>query len=139
ADYTNDVGVAAAYAKTLSYYAAKSGDTAAKTTAKALLDGMWSNYQDSLGVAVPEDRADYNRFDDSVYVPSGWTGTMPNGDAINSSSTFESIRSFYKNDPAWSKIQAYLAGGAVPSFTYHRFWAQADIALAMGSYAELLE
>ncbi|MGQ4403833.1 glycoside hydrolase family 48 protein [Streptomyces hayashii] len=24
-------------------------------------------------------------------------------------------------------------------FTYHRFWAQADIALAMGSYAELLE
>jgi hypothetical protein len=139
ADYTNDVGVAAAYAKTLSYYAAKSGDTAAKTTAKALLDGMWNNYQDSLGIAVPENRADYNRFDDSVYVPSGWTGTMPNGDAINSSSTFESIRSFYKNDPAWSKIQAYLAGGAVPSFTYHRFWAQADIALAMGSYAELLE
>ncbi|MFG3723024.1 glycoside hydrolase family 48 protein, partial [Streptomyces massasporeus] len=35
--------------------------------------------------------------------------------------------------------ESYLAGGAVPSFTYHRFWAQADIALAMGSYAELLE
>ncbi|MER5837088.1 glycoside hydrolase family 48 protein, partial [Streptomyces sp. NPDC002130] len=66
-------------------------------------------------------------------------GTMPNGDAINSSSTFDSIRSFYKDDPAWSKIESYLAGGAVPSFTYHRFWAQADIALAMGSYAELLE
>lgn len=32
-----------------------------------------------------------------------------------------------------------LAGGAAPTFTYHRFWAQADIALAMGSYAELLE
>jgi hypothetical protein len=139
ADYTNDVGVAAAYAKTLSYYAAKSGDTAAKTTAKALLDGMWNNYQDSLGIAVPENRADYNRFDDSVYIPSGWTGTMPNGDAINASSTFESIRSFYEDDPAWSKIEAYLKGGAVPSFTYHRFWAQADIALAMGSYAELLE
>ncbi|CBG75943.1 putative secreted cellulase [Streptomyces scabiei 87.22] len=139
ADYTNDVGVAAAYAKTLSYYAARSGDSAAKTTAKALLDGMWNNYQDSLGIAVPEDRADYNRFDDPVYIPSGWTGTMPNGDAINSSSTFESMRSFYKSDPAWSKIESYLKGGAVPSFTYHRFWAQADIALAMGSYAELLE
>ncbi|MGW7609090.1 glycoside hydrolase family 48 protein [Streptomyces sp. NPDC054766] len=139
ADYTNDVGVAAAYAKTLSYYAAKSGNTQAKTTAKALLDGMWNNYQDGLGIAVPETRADYNRFDDSVYVPSTFTGTMPNGDAINSSSTFASLRSFYKNDPAWSKIQAYLAGGAAPSFTYHRFWAQADIALAMGSYAELLE
>ncbi|MFF8593698.1 glycoside hydrolase family 48 protein [Streptomyces sp. NPDC015220] len=139
ADYTNDVGVAAAYAKTLSYYGAKSGDSQAKSTAKALLDGMWNNYQDSLGIAVPETRTDYSRFNDSVYVPSGWTGTMPNGDKIDSSSTFASIRSFYKNDPAWSKIEAYLKGGAAPTFTYHRFWAQADIALAMGSYAELLE
>ncbi|MEU9558799.1 glycoside hydrolase family 48 protein [Streptomyces fumanus] len=139
ADYTNDVGVAAAYAKTLTYYADRSGDTAAASTAKALLDGMWENNQDALGIAVPETRADYNRFDDSVYVPSGWTGTMPNGDTINSSSTFESIRSFYEDDPAWSKVESYLAGGAAPVFTYHRFWAQADIALAMGSYAELLE
>ncbi|MFH9859428.1 glycoside hydrolase family 48 protein [Streptomyces sp. NPDC017202] len=139
ADYTNDVGVAAAYARTLTYYAAKSGDTEAKATAKALLDGMWNNNQDALGIAVPETRTDYNRFDDAVYVPSGWTGTMPNGDAISASSTFDSIRSFYKNDPSWSKIQSYLAGGAAPVFTYHRFWAQADIAMAMGSYAELLE
>ncbi|MGW4817531.1 glycoside hydrolase family 48 protein [Streptomyces sp. NPDC004227] len=139
ADYTNDVGVAAAYAKTLTYYAARSGDAQAKSTAKALLDGMWSNNQDSLGIAVPETRTDYSRFGDKVYVPSGWTGTMPNGDKIDSSSTFASIRSFYKNDPAWSKIESYLKGGAAPVFTYHRFWAQADIALAMGSYAELLE
>ncbi|MHB9757817.1 glycoside hydrolase family 48 protein [Streptomyces sp. BYX5S] len=139
ADYTNDVGVAAAYAKTLTYYADKSGDAEAKSTAKALLDGMWKNNQDALGIAVPETRADYSRFDDSVYVPSGWTGTMPNGDTIDSSATFTSLRSFYKNDPSWSKIEAYLAGGAAPTFTYHRFWAQADIALAMGSYAELLE
>jgi hypothetical protein len=139
ADYTDDVGVAAAYAKTLTYYAAKSGHAAAKTTAKALLDGMWTHHQDPLGIAVQEKRADYNRFDDPVYVPGGWTGTMPNGDPVSASSTFESIRSFYEDDPAWSKIEAYLAGGTVPVFTYHRFWAQADIALAMGSYAELLE
>jgi hypothetical protein len=139
ADYTNDVGVAAAYAKTLTYYADRSGDTEAAATAKALLDGMWKNHQDDLGIAVEETRTDYNRFDDGIYVPSGWSGTMPNGDVINSSSTFQSIRSFYKNDPAWSKIEGYLAGGAAPTFTYHRFWAQADIALAMGSYAELLE
>ncbi|MFJ1653586.1 glycoside hydrolase family 48 protein [Streptomyces sp. NPDC088337] len=139
ADYTNDVGVAASYAKTLTYYAARSGDANAKSTAKALLDGMWNNNQDSLGIAVPETRTDYSRFGDKVYVPSGWTGTMPNGDKIDSSSTFSSLRSFYKNDPAWSKIESYLKGGAAPVFTYHRFWAQADIALAMGSYAELLE
>ncbi|MGY3205265.1 glycoside hydrolase family 48 protein [Streptomyces sp. TE5632] len=139
ADYTNDVGVAAAYAKTLTYYADRSGDTEAADTAKALLDGMWDNHRDDLGIAVPETRADYHRFDDPVHIPNGWTGTMPNGDRINSSSTFESIRSFYQDDPAWSKIESYLAGGAAPTFTYHRFWAQADIALAMGSYAELLE
>ncbi|GGW14002.1 cellulose 1,4-beta-cellobiosidase [Streptomyces capoamus] len=139
ADYTDDVGVAAAYAKTLTYYAAKSGDSAAKSTAKALLDGMWNNYQDNLGIATPETRTDYSRFNDSVYVPAGWTGTMPNGDTVNSSSTFTSIRSFYKSDPNWSKVEAYLKGGAAPVFTYHRFWAQADIAMAMGSYAELLE
>ncbi|WP_031014098.1 glycoside hydrolase family 48 protein [Streptomyces sp. NRRL F-5727] len=139
ADYTDDVGVAAAYAKTLTYYAAKSGHAEAKRVAKALLDGMWEHHQDPLGIAVEETRADYNRFDDPVYVPSGWTGVMPNGDAVNSASTFASIRSFYQDDPAWPKIEAYLAGGAAPVFTYHRFWAQADIALAMGSYAELLE
>jgi hypothetical protein len=135
--YGNDLGVAAAYAKTLSYYAAKSGNTAAKTTAKALLDGMWGNYQDPLGLGTPETRTDYNRFDDPVYVPSTFSGTMPNGDKINSSSTFIELRSFYKNDPNWSKVQAYLNGGSAPSFTYHRFWAQADIAMAMGAYGLL--
>ncbi|MFF9407515.1 glycoside hydrolase family 48 protein [Streptomyces anandii] len=139
ADYTDDVGVTAAYAKVLTYYGAKSGDSRAKSTAKALLDGVWDHHRDSLGVAVPETRADYSRFGDAVYVPSGWSGTMPGGDKVDSSSTFASIRSFYKNDPAWSKIESYLEGGAAPVFTYHRFWAQADTALAMGSYAELLE
>ncbi|MGW6535735.1 glycoside hydrolase family 48 protein [Streptomyces sp. NPDC055051] len=139
ADYTNDVGVAAAYAKTLTYYAAKSGHAEAKRVAKALLDGMWDHHQDPLGIAVQETRADYHRFDDPVHVPTGWTGVMPNGDKVDSTSTFASIRSFYQDDPAWPKIEAYLAGGAAPVFTYHRFWAQADIALAMGSYAELLE
>ncbi|MEV7085976.1 glycoside hydrolase family 48 protein [Streptomyces sp. NPDC093085] len=139
ADYTDDVGVAAAYAKTLSYYAAKSGHTAARTTAKALLDGMWDHHQDALGIAVPETRADYSRFADPVYVPSGWTGAMPNGDRIDSSATFTSLRSFYRNDPDWPKVEAYLRGGAAPVFTYHRFWAEADIALALGAYGDLFE
>lgn len=138
-DRTNDVGVAGAYARTLVYYAARSGHAAAKRTAKALLDGMWTHHQDARGIAVPEKRADFERFEDAVYVPNGWSGTMPNGDPVNSSSTFLSIRSFYKKDPDWPKVEAYLAGGAVPTFTYHRFWAQADIALALGAYAELLE
>ncbi len=136
-DYTNDIGVAGSYAKTLMFYAAKANHAQAKSTAKGLLDGIWKNNQDAKGVSVTETRADYNRFDDPVYIPSGWTGTMPNGDTINSNSTFISIRSFYKNDPEWSKVQSYLNGGAAPSFNYHRFWAQVDVATALGQYGLL--
>ncbi len=149
ADYTNDVGVTAAYAKTLSYYAAKSGSASAKATAKTLLDDMWSKDQDAIGVSVPETRTDYNRFDDAygtstpnhdgVYVPPGWTGTMPDGDAVDTTSTFLSIRSWYKQDPAWSKVQTYLNGGAAPVFDYHRFWAESDIAMAMASFGQLFD
>ncbi|WP_257447763.1 glycoside hydrolase family 48 protein [Archangium lipolyticum] len=146
-DYTTDVGVAAAYARTLVFYAAKSGNVAAKTLAKELLDRMWANYQTPKGVAVPEKREDYKRFDDAynpttgdgVYVPPGWSGTNAQGAAINSNSTFISLRPKYQQDPDWPKVQAYLAGGPVPEFTYHRFWAQADIAMAMADYARLLE
>jgi hypothetical protein len=74
---------------------------------------------------------------EGTYVPPGWTGKMSNGDVINASSTFLSIRSFYKNDPEWPKVQSYLDGGPAPSFTYHRFWAQAEIAMAFSLHAQL--
>ncbi|MFD6735022.1 glycoside hydrolase family 48 protein [Micromonospora aurantiaca] len=136
-----DVGVAGAYARTLIAYAAKSGNTAAKNTAKGLLDAL-SASADSKGVSTPEKRGDYKRFDDvynaadgqGLYIPNGWTGKMPNGDAIAPGKSFLDIRSFYKNDPDWPKVQAYLDGGPEPVFNYHRFWAQADIAMAYADY-----
>jgi hypothetical protein len=143
-NYSNDVGVAASLAKTLLYYASGSSNAQAKTVGEQLLTALSAN-TDSKGIAVPETRTDYNRFDDAynattdqgLYVPSGWTGTMPNGDAINSSSTFTSIRSFYKSDPQWPKVQSYLDGGAAPTFTYHRFWAQSEIATAFAAHVAL--
>jgi hypothetical protein len=136
--------VAAAYARTLIYYAARSGNTAARDTAKGLLDRMLL-LKDAMGIAVPETRSDYERFDDvwtaanqkGLYIPPGYTGRMPNGDVIQAGSTFLSIRSFYQDDPQWAKVQAYLDGGAAPTFTYHRFWAQADIAMALADYGKL--
>ena len=143
-NYSQDVGVAASLAKTLLYYASGSGDAKSKTVGEQLLTALSAN-ADSKGIAVPETRTDYNRFDDKydatadqgLYVPSGWTGTMPNGDPINANSTFGSIRSFYKNDPQWPKVQSYLDGGAAPTFTYHRFWAQAEIATAFAVHVDL--
>jgi hypothetical protein len=139
-----DVGVAASLAKTLMYYASRSGSAPARTAAEGLLDGLLA-HQDGKGIATPETRADYNRFDDAynastgqgVYVPPGWTGRMPNGDPINASSTFGSIRSFYAADPDFPKVQAYLNGGPAPTFTYHRFWAQAEVATAFAVHVDL--
>ena len=133
-----DVGVTAALAKTLTHYAARSGNTAARDLAKNLLDAMWATpNQDTRGISVTETRADFNRFDDAVHVPAGFTGTMANGDPITSASTFIGLRSWYRSDPAWPQVQGYLNGGAVPAFRYHRFWAQADIAMAMADYGRL--
>ncbi|MEU5673331.1 glycoside hydrolase family 48 protein [Micromonospora sp. NPDC047753] len=30
-------------------------------------------------------------------------------------------------------MQAYLDGGPEPTFNYHRFWAQADVAMVLAS------
>jgi hypothetical protein len=138
-EHTNDVGVAAAYAKTLLYYSAATGDTEAHDVAKAMLDTLWENNRDvdGSGIVVEETREDYERFADPVYIPGGWTGSMPNGDPINSDSTFLSIRSFYEDDPNWGQVEDYLNGGPAPTFEYHRFWAQTDIAMAMSTYEEL--
>ncbi|KAJ8966045.1 hypothetical protein NQ317_018126, partial [Molorchus minor] len=135
--YNDDVGTGAATARALAYYAAKSNNDEAKTAAKNILDVMWNNFQTTKGVSVEEPREDYSRFNEAVYVPSGWTGTYPNGDVIDSSATFIGIRSFLKDDAEYSKVETYLNGGAVPTFTYHRFWSQTDVAIAQGAYGLL--
>lgn len=122
-DTGQDVGAAAAYARTLIACAARSGDVAAKTTAKGLLEALHAA-SDALGVSTVEKRGDYERFDDvydastgqALYLPPGWTGTMPNGDVIAAGRSFVDIRSFYLNDPDWPKVQACLDGGAEPTF-----------------------
>jgi glycosyl hydrolase family 48/Big-like domain-containing protein len=141
---SQDVGVAASYAKLLLNYAKASGNTQVRTVAEGLLDALLA-HTDSLGIAIPETRTDYSRFDDAydsgsgqgVYVPPGWQGEMPNGDRIAAGADFLSIRSFYRDDPQWAKVQSYLDGGPAPTFTYHRFWAQAEIATAFAADVQL--
>ncbi|TNM32924.1 endoglucanase [Streptomyces sedi] len=134
--HSQDVGVAGSLANALTYYAAASGDTAAQETAAGLLDALLAN-SDDIGVATEESREDFSRFGDEVYIPSGFSGTMPNGDVIEPGATFESLRSFYQDDPDWPQVEEYLNGGEAPTFTYHRFWAQADIAIALATYTNL--
>jgi endoglucanase len=141
-DTTQDLGLAGAFAKTLIYYSAgtrrwATQHTGSQMMAKEILDRIWTLYRDDIGVSVTEARSDYSRFDDPIYVPSSFTGIMGTGDPINSMSTFLSIRSKYMDDPEWPKVEAYLNGGPVPTFRYHRFWAQVDVALANAEYGRL--
>ncbi|CAH1114625.1 unnamed protein product [Psylliodes chrysocephalus] len=135
--YSSDVGTGAATARTLSYYAAKANHAQAKQVAKEMLDIMWTSHQTDKGVSVPETPDTYHQFNEPVYVPPGWTGRYPNGDVIQNGATFLSIRSWYKQDPSWPAVEAHLNGGPAPTFTFHRFWAQADIAIAQGTYGIL--
>jgi hypothetical protein len=146
-DSGTDLGVASALAKTLMFYSAgtrrwtPTQHVASQLMAKELLDRMWTLFRDPIGISAPEVRKDYNRFDDPIRVAPGFTGVMANGDPINASSTFLSIRSQYRLDPDFPKVQAFLAdqnnAAAAPTLRYHRFWAQADFALANAEYGRL--
>ncbi|HEX3047912.1 MAG TPA: glycoside hydrolase family 48 protein [Bacillota bacterium] len=133
--YNDDVGVAASLAKVLITYTAAyqrwtgSRHQAAYTLALELLDRMWLLY-DSTGIATPETRPDYIRFFDQVYVPASFSGTTAQGVTLRNGMTFLDLRPGYQMDPNFSKVQAYHNGGSAPVFKYHRFWAQAEIAMA---------
>jgi hypothetical protein len=143
-----DLGVSASLAKTYMYYAAKSGDTTAQTAAQNIIDIIHQFYGDSLGFSAPETRTDYSNFNsafnttnfEGLFIPSSWTGSYPGLGSTNITSadnTFLSIRPWYTSVANYPEVQNYLNGGSAPTFNYHRFWAEADIATAFDSFAFL--
>ena len=90
------------------------------------------NYKDDLGYAALEARADYAKFGEEVYIPSGWSGKNAQGAQIKNGVTFIDIRPKYKEDPDWGQVEEFLNGGNPPQFTYHRFWGQTEIMVANG-------
>lgn len=135
-----DLGIAASYAKTLTFYAAATEkyetlDTDARDLAREVLDRMWTKYRDNKGLSAPEARGDYTRFfEQEVYVPSDFTGAMPSGAAIEPGATFFSLRPQYANDPDFQKLQDAYDAGEDYTQNYHRAWAQIEIALANAEY-----
>ena len=138
--YSQDVGMTGSLANTLMHYSAACSkykgaeDTKSTEVAEKLLDCLWNKHQDEKGISVEETRGDYSKiFTTEVYVPSGWTGSMPNGDAIKSGIKFLDIRSKYKNDPDFARVEQAYKAGVDPVFKYHRFWGESDVALALGT------
>ncbi len=141
-EHGQDLGIAGCLAKALTYYAAATRehatlDTEARDLAQQILDRMWSLYYEpnGKGVATTETRSDFKRFfEQEVYIPQGWSGTMANGDVIEPGVKFIDIRSNYKNDPDYAALEAAYNAGEDYTQKYHRFWAQVDIALANAEF-----
>ncbi len=144
--YGQDLGVAGSLSNALLYYAAATKKYSPEqdwntyyTTAKNLLDCIWDNYQDDKGIVSSEDRQDFLRiFEQEVYIPQGFTGKMANGDEIKPGVTFLDIRSKYKEDKDFPRLQAayeeYKKTGEFHfDMQYHRWWAQCDFAVALGT------
>ncbi len=139
-NYNKDLGIAASMAKALIYYAAATEkhdvlDTDSRDLAKEVLDRMWVTYRDDKGVSSPEERGDFVRmFEEEVYVPDGFIGAMPNGDEIKPGVTFLDIRSGYRDDPDFDRLEAAYNAGEDYTQNYHRSWAQIEVALANAEY-----
>lgn len=136
AEWNQDIGITASLAKTLLFhYAAtkrwSTADATSLTLARELLDRMWKLHRDPLGLSVAEPRPDYKRlFEQTVPVPAGFAGRMPNGDLIQPGIKFLDIRSFHRRDPEFARVERSYRSGKPPEFRYHRFWAQAEAATA---------
>jgi len=135
-----DIGISACLAKCLIKYAAATEKwdgiiyEPSRITAKEILDRIWGLYRDDKGVACPEGRPDYSRFFDEVYIPPDYTGVNAQGATLENGMTFIDMRPRYLEDPDWARISAAINAGETPEMTYHRFWAQADFAMANAMY-----
>ena len=141
--WNQDIGIMASLARTFMYIGRGMNNTILLNTAKKLL-GAILPFEDVKGFSTPEPRMDYinkgdagytTGFNTPVYVPQDFRGKMPNGDLIVPGATFLSLRSAYKKDPDFKKIEEGYSTGVAPVFHYHRFWGQAEILLAFGMSA----
>ncbi|PDO10081.1 MAG: cellulose 1,4-beta-cellobiosidase [Candidatus Reconcilbacillus cellulovorans] len=135
----------------------------ALNVAEQLLNVLW-NFNDGVGIVRPEQRADYFRyFTKEIYFPSGWSGTYGQGNTIPGPGavpsdpskggngvyiSYAELRPKIKQDPKWSYLENLYKTSynpstgrwenGVPTFTYHRFWAQVDVATAYAEFARLI-
>jgi hypothetical protein len=126
-----DLGSIASIIKGLMWVSLKDGDTEGLQLVLDVMDAI-ENYKDDLGYAVEEAREDYIKFNEEVYIPSGWSGKNAQGAQLKSGIKFIDIRPKYKEDPDWAQVEDFLNGGSAPRFTYHRFWGQTEIMVANG-------
>lgn len=139
-NYGNDIGVTGSLSNAFFFYDqavqkhggnTELGEKAAKK-AQDMLQVVWDTCRDDYGVGKAETNGSLGRmFTQEVYVPSGWTGKMPNGDVIKSGVKFIDIRSKYQDDPWYEGIKNQTEDNLY-EYTLHRYWHEVDYAVALG-------
>ncbi len=151
-----DVGCVSSLCNTLIYYAAAEGvdascaqaEKANGTTAEKglylankLLSAQWNEGRDGIGISFTDHNGSLKRlFTEKVYIPSSYSGTMPDGSKLDGNATFSSIRGIYEQDPMYAACKkVYEETGATDTYTYklHRFWHAGDALMAYGGMALL--
>ena len=67
--------------------------------AQQLVDRVWSIGRDDIGLTRTDHNGSLARmFSQSVFVPTDYQGTMPNGDEIKNGATFLSLRTMYEGN-----------------------------------------
>ncbi len=150
-----DIGCVSSLCNTLIFYAAANGidasaasnanntDLAAKGLymANKLMSLQWNNARDEIGLAYEDHNTNLKRmFEQEVYIPKDYHGTMPDGSKLENGATFSSIRESYANDPMYQECKkVYDATGATDDYYYtlHRFWHMGDTLMTTGTMALL--
>ncbi len=151
-----DVGCVSSLCNTLMYYAAAEGvpasagmkeDTSSVASkglylANRLLSAQYDLGRDDIGIAFEDHNGSLKRmFTEKVYIPSDYSGKMPDGSPlVSGTSTFSSIRGSYADDPMYQQCKkVYDETGETEKYTYklHRFWHHGDAIMAYGTMALL--
>lgn len=152
-----DCGCVASLSNALIHYAKAEGATAADATANAsttagkalytaqqLMDRMWKLGRDDIGVTRESSNGSLTRmFDQVVYVPSTFTGTMPYGQEVKTGVKFIDLRPMYNDDKEDEIFQAIKKEYETSKTTdktyvrYHRFWHVGDVMMTLGTLSTL--
>ena len=108
------------------------------------MDRMWKLGRDDIGVTRESSNGSLTRmFDQVVYVPSTFTGTMPYGQEVKTGVKFIDLRPMYNDDKEDEIFQAIKKEYETSKTTdktyvrYHRFWHVGDVMMTLGTLSTL--
>ena len=105
------------------------------------MSAQWNLGRDDIGIAFEDCNGSLKRiFEQEVYIPDYYNGTMPDGSVLKPGATFSSIREKYAEDEMYQACKAvYDKTKETEDYKYklHRFWHMGDAIMTTGTMALL--